>query len=392
MALVVHRLSYDAAGELGVGFVGTYPPTKCGIATFTESLRSVMASRGGGQRLGVVSCVDEAGALDHPPPVVAELVRGSAASLDSAVEALEDFDVVILQHEFGIYGGEEGAHVIELAERLTAPLIVVFHTVLERPSPARRAIVERLSETAEFVVVQSNAARTRLQGAHALDPERVRVIPHGARANLGPTTSASIGGRPSILTWGLIGPGKGIEFVIEALARLRDLDPPPRYLVLGQTHPRIRATEGESYRESLLAQARTLGVDDLVEFDDAYRPTEEVLAEVRAADVVVLPYRSRDQVVSGVLVEAIASGKPVVATRFPHAVELVGKGSGLLVPHEDPEAIAAALRSLLTDKGLAARAAAVARRQAQAHHWQNVGRAYWQLAREAAGVRLRVAS
>jgi glycosyltransferase involved in cell wall biosynthesis len=334
--------------------------------------------------------VDEAGALDHPPPVVAELVRGSAESHDSAAEALEDFDVVILQHEFGIYGGEEGAHVVELAERLTAPLIVVFHTVLERPSFFQRAIVEGLAETAEFVVVQSKAAQTRLQGAHALDPERVRVIPHGARANLGPKTP--IGGRSSILTWGLIGPGKGIEFVIEALARLRDLDPPPRYLVLGQTHPRIRATEGESYRESLIAQARTLGVDDLVDFDGAYRPTEGVLAEVRAADVVVLPYRSRDQVVSGVLVEAIASGKPVVATRFPHAVELIGKGSGLLVPHEDPEAIAAALRSLLTDKALAARAAAVARRQARAHHWQTVGRAYWQLARAAADVRVRVGS
>jgi glycosyltransferase involved in cell wall biosynthesis len=162
--------------------------------------------------------------------------------------------------------------------------------------------------------------------------------------------------------------------------------------VLGQTHPRLLADQGESYRQSLIVRARALGVEDLVEFDNTYHPTKYVLTQARAADVIVLPYRSRDQVVSGVLVEAISSGRPVVATRFPHAVELVGKGSGILVPHEDPEAIAAALRSLLTDARLAARAAAVARQQAQAHHWQTVGRAYWKLAKAAVGIRVRVAS
>ena len=141
----------------------------------------------------------------------------------------------------------------------------------------------------------------------------------------------------------------------------------------------------------LIARARALRVDDLVEFDGSDRSTQDVLARIRAAEIVVLPYRSRDQVVSGVLVEAIASGTPVVATRFPHAVELLEEGSGILVPHEDPDAIAAALRSLLTDPALAGRAAAAARRQAPTHHWETVGRAYRQLATAAANARVRVA-
>jgi glycosyltransferase involved in cell wall biosynthesis len=389
----VRRLAYGPGSAVTVGFVGTYQPTKCGIATFTESLRQAMAPPGYERRFGVVSCVDEPGVVEHPPAVVAELVRGSAASLDAAAAALDGFDVVVVQHEFGIFGGQDGCHVVDLVARLTVPVIVVLHTVLERPSPSQREIIEQLAELAEYVVAQSNTARARLLTAHTVEPERVLVIPHGARANLSPAAVARDSGRrPMILTWGLIGQGKGIEFVIDALAQLRDLEPPPRYVVLGQTHPRVLGREGEAYRDSLIARARLLGVDDLVEFDDGYRPTESVLARIRAADIVVLPYRSRDQVVSGVLVEAIASGTPVVATRFPHAIELLRKGAGILVPHEDPEAIAVALRSLLTDPALAARTAAAARRQAKMHHWDTVGRAYRELAAAAAGVRVRVAS
>jgi glycosyltransferase involved in cell wall biosynthesis len=394
-AFPVSPFGYEPRSAVRVGFVGTYKPTKCGIATFTESLGQAIAPLGHARRFGVVSCVDEPGVVEHPPAVVAELVRGSAVSLDAAAAALDGFDVVVVQHEFGIFGGRDGRHVVDLVEQLAVPVIVVLHTVLERPSPSQREIIEQLAELAEFVVAQSYTARARLLAAHTVEPERVRVIPHGARANPSPAAQArDPGRRPMILTWGLIGPGKGIEFVIDALAQLRDLDPLPRYVVLGQTHPRVLEREGEAYRESLIARARALGVGDLVEFEGGYRSTGLVLARIRAADVVVLPYRSRDQVVSGVLVEAIASGTPVVATRFPHAIELLGEGAGILVPHEDPAAIAAALRSLLTDPALTARAAAAASRQAKKHLWENVGRGYRQLAAAAAAaaVRVRVAS
>lgn len=364
-----------------VGFVSTYPPTRCGIATFTEALRNAMAVRSS----VVVALVDEP-ATCRRAEVGAELVRGSPASLLAAVAALESSDVVVLQHEFGIYGGEDGSDVLDLVARLRAPVIVVLHTVLHSPSPHQQAIVEELCAAAELVVVLSGTARTRLLELYDVPPERVVVVPHGALPNPSPHVVRNPRRRPMILTWGLLGPGKGIEFAIDALAELGDLDPPPRYVVHGQTHPRVAAREGEAYRDSLRARARARGVDDLVEFDDDYLDTESVLASVREADVVLLPYQSRDQVVSGVLVEAIVSGKPVVATQFPHAVELLSAGSGILVPHDDAPAIATALRALLTDPHRASAAAAVARRQAEPLLWENVGKTYRRLAASVARI------
>ena len=362
---------------LAVGFVGTYPPTRCGIATFTASLRTAMALPGS----GVVALVDKPGASRFGPEVVAELARGSVSSLEAAATVLDGFDVVVVQHEFGIYGGKDGLEVIDLVRRLEVPVIVVLHTVLGSPSPRQRRIIEQLASAADVLVVQSVAARSRLLEIHDISPGLVRVVPHGAPFNLSLTAVRQRSGRrPVVLSWGLLGRGKGIEFAIEALPHLRDLDPAPRYVVHGRTHPRAVEHEGEAYRDSLLAQAQALGVADLVEFDERYVDTASVLAWIREADIVLLPYRSRDQVVSGVLVEAIASGKPIVATRFPHAVELLSEGSGILVPHEDPAAIADALRRLLTEPELAARAAAVARRQAPPLFWENVGRVYRGLA------------
>ena len=328
-----------------------------------------------------MSCVDQPGETVSSSGVVYEWVRGSRRSLLRAARALDSFDTVIVQHEFGLFGGPDGQDILDLVAELTAEtLIVVMHTVLESPSRNQRRIVEALAAAADRVVVQSEVARRRLRAAHTLEASRVAVIQHGAPANLGPPCPHGPSRRPVVLTWGLLGPGKGIEHAIEALASLRDLDPLPRYVVLGQTHPNIVRHSGEAYRESLQALAAERGVEDMVQFDDAYRGTSEVLAEIRDSDVVLLPYLSRDQVVSGVLVEAIASGKPVVSTAFPHAVELLSAGSGIVVPHEDPAAIAAALRTLLTDRATASIAAAVARRQAASLTWETVADQYRELA------------
>ncbi|HUY71820.1 MAG TPA: glycosyltransferase [Gaiellaceae bacterium] len=368
-----------SALEGSVGFVSTFPPTKCGLATFTASLAGALGATG---PIGVVSCVDERGETVSSPGVVAEWVRGSRSSLAGAAQALSAYDTVVVQHEFGLFGGEDGADILELVSLLDAPVVVVLHTVLESPSPNQRRIVEELARVASRIVVQSEVAGRRLLGAHRIDSSSVVVIPHGAPANLAPLAlRPDPTRRPSILTWGLIGPGKGIEFAIEALAELKDLTPLPRYVVLGETHPNVRKHSGEAYRESLQALSETLGVEHMIEFLDGYRDTAAVLAEVRRADIVLLPYRSRDQVVSGVLVEAIGSGKPVVSTAFPHAVELLSGGAGVVVPHEDPAAIAAALRMLLTDPAAAARAAAAARRQAVSLTWENVGVRYRQVTR-----------
>ncbi len=362
---------------VSVGFVGTYPPTKCGIATFNASLRSAMDP----SRSGVVALVGTPNVTDFGPEVIAEIVPGSPEMLERAGAGLDHFDIVVFQHEFGIYGGPDGCEILELVRRVSAPAIVVLHTVLLSPTPRQQEIIERLGETAELLIVQSKAAESALLHTYRVDPSRVCVIPHGAPFNveLSPPRNP-FRRRPVVLTWGLLGRGKGIEDGIEAIASLRDLTPLPRYLVHGQTHPRVAEREGEAYRDALVDLTKRLGVSDLVEFDDRYTDTAAVLALIRESDVVLLPYRSRDQVVSGVLVEAIASGKPVVATNFPHAVEFLSEGSGIIVPHENPAAIARALRRLLTDPTLAAQASSVARRQAKTLLWENVGRGYRDLA------------
>lgn len=367
------------AGEptRSVALVGTYPPTRCGIATFTSNLRAAItdpATGGGGWSVGVVRVLDEeepVGAAE----VVAHWVNGDHRSLIRALDTLSSFDAVVLQHEYGIFGGADGAEVIELVEGLRAPLIAVLHTALPTPTPHQRAVLERVMQAAELVVVQSEAARRRILRAHGEAPGRVVVIPHGAAANFVGATDPDIS-RPAVLTWGLLGPGKGIEHGIDAVSRLAEHGRAPTYVVAGETHPKVRSASGERYRESLRARAIARGVADRVRLDDGYRDWESLRALVRSVDVVLLPYESRDQVSSGVLVEAIASGKPVVATRFPHAEELLAGGAGLLVEHDDVEAMAAALQRVLYEPGLAEQMGAAARRAAQPLLWPAVGAAY----------------
>lgn len=370
---VQSTLSPDSTGT-SIGFISTYPPTRCGLATFTASLAGALVESA---TTGVIRCVDQEATAPLPDGVVAEWVRNSPDSLEAAAEILNTFDSVVIQHEFGIFGGSDGEEILDLVYLLEVPVIVVLHTVLPDPSPHQRSIVEQLAEGAYRVVAQSGVARDRLLEGHDVDPDTVVVIQHGATANFAPEAlPAAPGHRPTILTWGLLGPGKGIEYAIDAMAQLRNLDPAPRYVVLGETHPNIVRDSGEAYRDSLIARAEAHGIGHLVEFDNGYRKTAAILAEVRKADIVLLPYLSRDQVVSGVLVEAIASAKPVVSTAFPHAVELLGEGSGIVVPHEDATAMADGLRVLLTDSTRAAQASAVAGRQAASLTWEHVARNY----------------
>ncbi len=368
------------ADALAIGLVGTYPPTRCGIATFNASLAGALAGFSAAD-VRVVSSLERPGTGPEPPEVVAELVAGSPESREDAAEALQGCDAVVVQHEFGIYGGEDGREIVDLVSLVEAPVITVLHTVLTDPTEGQREVVDALAEHSSGLVVQSATARKRLLAAHDVDPRRVHLIPHGARPNLSvPPALGRADRTPTVLTWGLIGAGKGIELGIEAIAMLGDLPCPPRYLVLGQTHPKVVAYEGERYRESLLERARVLGVEDRVVFDDTYHDTDEILARVRGADIVLLPYHSREQVVSGVLIEAIASSRPVVATAFPHARELLADGSGVIVPHGDAAAIAAAIRMLCTDEVRSARVVAAARRQAPTLFWETVARSYGRLA------------
>ena len=355
-----------------IGMISTYPPTQCGLATFSAALiQHMQLSRGS---LGVVQLVDEPEPRPGPE-VVAQLVNGSTDSAGAAVRHLNGFDVVVVQHEYGIYGGSDGVDVLGIVDALTVPTIIVLHTVLQDPTASQRHILLELLATADVVVTLTQTARRRLIASYGADPAHVVVIPHGA-VDHGPTSSVEQQpvDRPLVLTWGLIGPGKGIEWAIDAMVGLRDLQ--PRYLVMGRSHPKVVQRDGEAYRDGLAQRARDAGVHDIVELDDRYLGVGELAELVRQADVVLLPYDSREQVTSGVLIEAVAAGRPVVSTAFPHAIELLADGTGLLVPQRDPEALEAALRRVLSEPGLARELAEQAALKAPELLWASVADRY----------------
>ncbi len=362
-------------GSPSFGLLSTYPPTACGLATFSAALAHGLTANGAGVR--VVRVTDEP--ASSSTRVIGELVNGSPTSVSACAELLNQSDIAVIQHEYGIYGGVDGDEVVDIIDGLRVPSMVVAHTILKNPTPHQRSVLEAVAARADQLIVMSEAASQRLRRGFNIDRRKVATIPHGATV---PTNASCMrGGRPTLLTWGLLGPGKGIERVIEAMGSLNDLPGQPRYLVAGRTHPKVLAADGEAYRDARIEQARRGGVGGSVYFDARYRNVPTLTALVQSAAVVVLPYDSTDQVTSGVLVDAIANGRPVVATAFPHAVELLASGAGIVVAHDDPDALASALRRVLTQPRLAGAMAAEARRLAPEMAWPVVAGAYLGLAR-----------
>lgn len=386
----VRSASPSAPTVTSIGILSTFPPTSCGIATFSAALAAGLIADGAS--VDVVRC--------GPSPEVEDvLVIGAlddvaASDRPAAVAALNSNDVVIVQHEYGLYDGADGESIIELMAGLDVPIVVVAHTVLSEPTTNQRVVLERVCAAADAVVVMTETARTRLFAGFDIDPAKVLLIPHGA-ATPGAEPGAEItpnGGPARVLTWGLLGPGKGIEWAIDALSMLSDLRPAPEYVIAGATHPKVRERHGEAYRDMLVDRAATAGVAGQVVFDDTYRDLESLTELIQSADLVVLPYDSRDQVTSGVLVDAVAAGRPVVSTAFPHAVELLASGAGIVVPQRDPEALAEAIRSVLTNPRLAASMAAEARRLAPGLSWSAVARRYARLGDALVAAKCAVAS
>lgn len=364
-----------------IAFLSTYPPTTCGLATFTRALRGAISEqRGSDAGLDVVRLSDTE-TDDSPAEVSLAHLNGDATSRRQAIAELNDHDVVMIQHEYGIFGGVDGAEVLDIVRGVEVPVNTTLHTVLGNPSPTQRSILEGLSAMSDRLVVMSETARQRLGDRYDVDMSKVSVIPHGATIGLsGP--SLADGRRPTFLTWGLIGPGKGLETSIEAFAGLDRLTPRPRYRIVGSTHPKVAARLGETYRDGLIDRVGELGLDDVVEFDGRYLDPAALVTTVRSADVVILPYESTEQVTSGVLVEALGAGKPVIATAFPHAVELLAGGAGLIVPHNDPAAMRDAIRFVAENPVVTARMARRARVAGSSLYWPVVADRYDRLAAE----------
>lgn len=377
------------------GFLSTYPPTRCGLATFTEALAGALAGEGT-RDPAIVRVLDSP--ADRPGPArfrrgpdPTELIAGDPVSFSASLDALEECDVAIVQHEYGIYGGRDGDEVVSLLRMLETPAIVVLHTVLAAPTVHQREVLEAVCESAAAVVVMTRNAQDILMRTYRVASTKVRVIPHGVPVQHGASaprrTSTRRNSTKRVLTWGLISPGKGLEWGIRAIAALGRYGSPVEYVIAGQTHPKVLASQGERYREALQRLIADLGLEDTVTMDDRYLDARQLAGLVTSADVVLLPYDSRDQATSGVLVEAIAAGVPVVSTGFPHAVELLRGGSGLIARHGDPESMAAAIRTIVTTEETARRMHDAALRDAHDSSWPVVGERYRELAGRIAAVR-----
>ncbi|NCY15373.1 MAG: glycosyltransferase [Actinobacteria bacterium] len=357
--------------------VGTAPPTRCGLATYTMNVQQALGANGVDAR--ILRLLNHAEPSRPAPDGVAAVWRdGEPDGAIHAAEVANEFDRVLIQHEYGIYPGEEGSSIVEFLGHLERPPVTVLHTVLEEPNRLQRQVLDALVATSSSIVVHGTTAQTRLLDSVAIDPSRVVVIPHGATIRKRHSAGFEET-RPLMLSWGLIGPGKGLEHGIAAVAQLRDMGIEVEYLIAGATHPNVRIHSGEQYRRSLQQLADRLGVADLVHFDDRYCTWREQQEWIDAASFVLLPYDNADQVTSGVLVEAMAAGKPVIATAFAHARELEPTGALIVVDQGSSAQIAAAMHALATDLELRGRMETAARIEGMRCDWGVVGHRYAEL-------------
>jgi len=309
------------------------------------------------------------------PEIAGFLRQGDEYSRESALKILNKNQIAIIQHEFGIYDGTDGDEVLKIALGTYIPLISILHTVMSNPTPGQVHVLTRLCELSTIVVVMSKAAQTRIINLYGVEPSKVRLLPHGA-PEVPAMPQMTPEAHPMVLTWGLIGPGKGLEFAIAAMGLLKDMDPTPHYLIVGKTHPKVVANEGERYRESLEKLVRDLGLTEIVSFLPEYIARSEIIEFIARAKVILLPYDTTEQTTSGVLIEALAALKPIVSTEFPHAVELLSGGAGKVVPHGDPQVMAEAIRSIIEDPLIALTMQQKSQELANELLWPNVAEGY----------------
>jgi glycosyltransferase involved in cell wall biosynthesis len=340
-----------------VAVIGNYLPRQCGIATFTTDLCDAIGTEYETVQLLAVPVNDPGSQYLYPPRVRFELMEGDPSSYDAAADFLNfsNVDLVCLQHEYGIFGGPAGSHILRLLRRLKMPIVTTLHTVLREPDANQRVVMDEIVVLSDRLIVMSEHSSQLLQNVFQVPQEKIDVIPHGVPdLPFGDPNyykdSSGTEGRAVLLTFGLLSPNKGIERVIEALPRIVAEHPEAVYMVVGATHPHIRRREGDQYRLHLQAMARQLGVERNVIFHNRFVSPEEMAQFVGSADIYITPYRYEAQAVSGTLAYALGAGKAIISTPYWHAAELLAEGRGVLVPFEDSEAIATAAIELLNNE------------------------------------------
>ena len=339
-----------------VAFIGNHLPRRCGIATFTHDLRRAVST----SRLDVETCVvamtDSGSTYDYPSAVRLQIQDDVVGEYIQAADHLNDacFDVVCLQHEYGIFGGEAGGHIVELLSRLEMPLVTTLHTILPDPTMAQRRVMGQIVEISAKTVVMSEKGYELLRSVYSVPARKIEIIPHGIPDfPYLETTNAKqkfgFAGKTVILTFGLLSPSKGIETVIDAMPGIIKSCPNAVYVVLGATHPNLVRHHGEAYRETLTARVKELGIEDHVVFFNQFVDQATLLDFISMCDVYVTPYLNEAQMTSGTLAYSFGLGKAVVSTPYWHARELLSDGRGILVPFGDVQAVGSEIAGLLTD-------------------------------------------
>jgi glycosyltransferase involved in cell wall biosynthesis len=384
-----------------VAIVSTYQPRHCGIAVFSGDLRAALLEADSSLAVDIVSISRGDNSRPHPPEVVATIRQEVASDYCAAAEELgrANVDVVLIEHEYGIFGGNDGHFVLELANQLTVPMVVTLHTVLVNPPAERARTMRALCQRAALIMVFTETARRMLGEQGLAELERVRVVPHGAPDELTHAAWAdgvdediassslqlpSLAGRTVLSTFGLISDSKGLELAIRALPSIVASHPEVLYLIAGQTHPEVIHKEGESYRLGLQQLVHDLDLCNHVWFIDRFLSIDELAMLLARTDLYLTPYRSRDQIVSGALTFAVAAGCPVVSTPYFYAEDLLSSGAGRLVPSADSSELAAAALDLLGSRAKMKAARAEARRVGADLTWSSVGKTTLELLSEVA--------
>ena len=374
-----HSSDYRALRKIGM--LGNHSPRQCGIATFTTDLCDAISVERGGAECVVLAMNDAGKHHAYPERVRFEIAESDVDSYRRAADFLNvnTVDVLSVQHEYGIFGGKAGAHLLGLLRELRMPVVTTLHTILAEPNNQQRAVMDALCTLSERLVVMSQKGADLLHSVHGVARDKIDFIPHGipsvpwageSKDQLG------VQGKSVILTFGLLSPDKGIEHVIDALPQILEAFPDTVYIVLGATHPHIREREGEAYRLMLESRAQRLGVGGSIIFHNRFVRPDELSEFMAGTDIYITPYLKPEQITSGTLAYAVGSGKAVISTPYWYAEELLAEGRGILVPWRDPAAIAREVVALLSDDSarfdMQQRAAAYGRQMA----WPAVANSY----------------
>lgn len=378
---LLHRIS--------AAYVSTFPPRECGIATFTRDLTRAIHAYNPRARPLVAAINDEAEIYNYGPYVRWQIAQDDPEAYREVAQAINrsTVDVVNIQHEFGIFGGEWGRWLLGFLDALVKPVVTTLHTVLPDPLPPPVEITRALYARSAATVAMTPVALTILRRDYGLVGDRLRVIPHGVpvasmqdpeetKARLG------LGGHLVVSSFGLINPGKGIEDVLDALPEVVARFPQLLYLVLGETHPVVRRGQGEEYRTRLIRQVRRLGLEQHVKFNNRYLTDDELVQYLMATDVYITPYHNPNQIVSGTLSFALGCGRAIVSTPYLYANDALAEGRGLLIPFRDRQAIADTLIMLLADPRMRERLQQKAFALGKQMRWPRVAAAYLDLFRE----------